>query len=143
MGTLEKEILPKDEQEKIVCKVNDFVRATLGQDQKVTAIVAIGSVLDWKLGKYKEPKKGRYYSDIDLVVFVDDDFRVPNDWKLHLQSDFYTVYNSKEIDNILIQYWLCRKKDYQDPDKQDVVEKRGVPFKLEASRNRFLPMFIR
>lgn len=134
-------LLPKKKQEEIFEKVKEFVKIDLGNNPKVNAVVAIGSVLDWKLGRYREPEKGRTHSDIDLVVFVEDDFEIPDKWNLHLESDYYTVYNIREIDNILIQYWLARKLDFSDPKKQEIVEKRGVPFLLEQSKNKFLWIF--
>ena len=133
-----KNIFPKQKQEEILERIKDSVRKDFQENKKVNAVVAIGSILDWKLGKYSQPKKGRAHSDIDLVVFVEDDFEIPGEWKLHLKSDYYAVYNTKEIDSVLVQYWIAKKSDYSDPEKQQIAEKRGVPFMQENSKNRFL-----
>ena len=134
----QKEILPEAKQEEILNKVKEYTKNEFGNYPKVHSIVAIGSITNRQLGKYSKAKRGRLYSDIDLLIFVDNDFEIPKTWKFHLQSDYYTVYNIIEIGKILLPYWICRKSDYTDLAKQKIVEQRGVPFKLGKSKNKFL-----
>ena len=98
-------VLSKSEQKKIFEKVKKFVLKDLLPNPKINKILMFGSLVKGTFGKYEKPFKKRIYSDVDILLFVEDDFKVPKHWKEHFIGKIFQVYNRIKLDKkILIQY---------------------------------------
>lgn len=139
-----KTVLPKPEQREILKKAKSLVLKDLLPNPKINKILMFGSLVKRTFGKYEKPYKGRTYSDIDILLLVEDDFKVPEKWKLHFESDLYNVYNICKLNGkILIQYMVCRKSSYQNEEHQKEAENWGVPLLLERSRHGYIVLYER
>ena len=143
-GRPEKEVFSIERQEEIKKEVVEFVNENLVPHPKINKIILFGSLAKGEFGKYKEEYKNRIYSDIDLLLLVENDYKVPGDWKIHfegnpdLEGDLYKAYFGEKLENkFLVQYMVCRKKSYTNSENKEVAEKWGVPLKLESSEHEF------
>ena len=136
-----KTAFPRSERERVLEKAKDFVLKDLLPNQKINRIFLFGSLAKGKFGKYEKPFKNRWYSDIDILVFVEDDFKIPRKWKLHAKCDLYKVYNICKLERrFLVQYMICRKSSYQKKENQKEAENWGVPLLLEKSRHKYITL---
>ncbi len=137
-----KAILSKIEQNKILKQVRDFVLKDLLPDKRINKILLFGSLAKGAFGRYESAYKSRTYSDIDILLFVDDEFKIPKKWKSHFECKLYDVYNVRKLKNkILIQYMVCRKRSYQNKGHQKEAEKWGVPLLLSKSRHKYIVLY--
>lgn len=137
----EKEVFPSERQEEIKEEVKEFVNENLIPHLKINKIVLFGSLAKGEFGKYEEKYQDRIYSDVDLLLMVENDFKVPEDWEIHfegrpeLEGDLYKAYFGEKLeDKFLLQYMVCRKKSYTSPKNKEIAEGWGVPLKLEESK---------
>lgn len=136
-----KTILSKTEQNKILGQVKDFVLKDLLPDKKINRILLFGSLAKGTFGRYESAYKSRTYSDIDILLFVDDDFKVHKKWKSHFECRLYNVYNIRKLENkILIQYMVCRKSSYQNKEHQKEADNWGVPL-LSESKHKYIVLY--
>ena len=137
-----KTILSKSEQKKIFEKVKKFVLKDLLPNPKINKIILFGSLIKETFGRYEKPFKGRIYSDVDVLLLVENSFEVPNTWKKHFMGKIYQVYNRTKLDNeILIQYIVCKKEFYQNKKYQNIAEKWGVPLLLDKSKHKYVIIY--
>jgi predicted nucleotidyltransferase len=137
-----KSILPEDEQKEILEKVKEFVLDDLLPNPKINKIILFGSLVKGTFGKYEKTYKNRIYSDIDILVMVEDDFEVQDEWKSHFSCGLYDVYNVHELDGkIPIQYLVCTKKSYEKEENQEEAEKWGVPLLLNKSKHNYIILY--
>lgn len=137
-------ILPKPVQERIMRTARHLILDELLPNPKISKIVLFGSVVRGALGEYEKRYKGRRYSDVDVLVMVDDDFTVPDDWKVHFQNEMYDVYNNGILDRkFIVQYMICRRDCYEDEEKRKEAERWGVPLMLDRSRHKHIVLHER
>lgn len=137
-----KNVFPKSEQREILKRAKEFVLGDLLPNPKINKIILFGSLIEGKFGEYGKPYKDRKYSDVDVLLFVEEDFEVPDDWGEHFHCDMYDVYNARMMDGkILVQYMVCRKSSYQNKEYQKESEKWGVPLSLEKSKHRYIVIY--
>jgi len=137
-----KTIFSKSEQKKIFEKVKNFVLNDLLPNPKINKIIMFGSLVKGTFGKYEKPFKHRMYSDIDILLLVENNFRVPKKWKLHISCKLYKVFNITKLDRkILIQYMVCRKKSYTNKKHQKEAEKWGAPLLLAKSKHKYVVIY--
>ena len=134
--------MPKSEQRKILKKAKDFILKDLLPNDKINKIIVLGSIVKGTFGRYEKAFKKRRYSDIDVLLLVENDFKVPKRWKTHLKSHLYNVYDIRKLDNkVLIQYIVCKKRSYQNKKHQKEAEKWGVPLLLKKSKHKFIVLY--
>jgi predicted nucleotidyltransferase len=137
-------ILSKSGQKKILEKIKRFVLKDLLPNPKINKIILYGSLAKGTFGKYVKPFKNRIYSDADVILFVENDFKVPKKWKKHVMADLYQIYNVAKLDKkFLIQYVVCRKSSYQNKKNQKEAEKWGTPIALKKSKHKFIVLYER
>ncbi len=135
-------VLSKSEQKKIFEKVKKFVLKDLLPNPKINKILMFGSLVKGTFGKYEKPFKKRIYSDVDILLFVEDDFKVPKHWKEHFIGKIFQVYNRIKLDKkILIQYLVCKRSNYQNKKYQKIAENWGVPFLLKKSKHKYIVLY--
>lgn len=133
-----KTILPKLEQKKISKRVKRFVLNDLLPNPKINKIIMLGSLVKGTFGRYDKPFKNRIYSDVDFLLLVENNFKIPKLWKKHYMGKMYQVYNRTKLGGkILIQYAVCRKNSYQNKKHQTEAEEWGIPLLLGKSKHKF------
>ena len=130
-------ILSKNKQKTIFEKAKAFVMKDLLPNPKINKIIVFGSIAKGTYGRYIKPYKHRSYSDVDFLVFVENEFNAPKTWNIHYSGKLYSVYNRIKLEHrILIQYMICKKKSYSNKNNQKEAEKWGAPLALEKSKNK-------
>jgi len=138
-GRPKKTILSKSEQKKIFEKAKKFVLNDLLSSPKINKILMFGSLAKGTFGKYEKPFKNRMYSDVDILIFVENDFKIPKKWKPYFSCELYDVFYRIKLDKrILIQYMVSRKNVYQNKKHQKEAEKWGVPLLLTKSKHKYI-----
>jgi len=140
----QKDVFPRRKQEEILNQTIEFVKSDLLPHPKINKLILFGSLARGDFGRYRQEYKGRLYSDIDILLLVENDFSVPDSWQLHfegnrdLAGDLYQVYNYKKLDDrYLIQYMVCKEKSYSRKKNREIAERWGVPLKLENSQHAY------
>lgn len=139
-------VLPKGEQKRILEKTIEYAKKDLLPNPKINAIAIYGSLISGKFGGYVKPQRGRIYSDIGILILVDDSFIIPFKWKSKIcrKTPTHNVYNIRLIDGkYLMQYTLVPRSVYQNPIHQKTAEQKGVPLKLSKSRNKHVILYLR
>ena len=136
-----KTVFPESRQKKILEKAKKFVLVDLLPNPKINKIVLFGSLVEGKFGEYEKPFKDRKYSDVDVLLMVEENFEVPNQWGEHFHCEMYDVYNAHMMDEILVQYMVCRKSQYQNEKYQEESEKWGVPLSLDESKHKNMVIY--
>jgi predicted nucleotidyltransferase len=125
----------------IIKRVREFVLKDLLPNPDINRIILFGSLARGEFGRYEGPFQGRIYSDIDILLLVEDDFEPRRGWELHFEGRMYNVYNTGKLDGFLVQYMVCRRSVYEDPDCQREAEDWGVPLLLRKSRHRYIVLY--
>ena len=91
-------ILSKSNQKRILKIIKKEVLSSLAsQSKNISEIRVFGSILRWEFGHIPNGKATssgiRYWSDIDFLIIVKDNFKPPSSWK----EKFKTKHN----------YWFC------------------------------------
>jgi|SRR3989338_5080090 len=141
-----KTIFSKNEQKKIFRKMKSFVLKDLLPNPKINKIIIFGSMAKGTLGKYeashKSRKVSRFYSDIDILLMVEDNFEIHKKWKPHFSCQSYDVFNIIKMDKkIPIQYMVCRKSKYGKKKHQKSAEIWGVPLLLNKSKHKYIVLY--
>ncbi len=135
-------IFSKTEQKKIFEKAKDFILKDLLPNKKISKVLMMGSLVKGTFGKYEKPFKNRIYSDIDVLLMVEDDFSIPKKWRFHFSCKLYDVFDIDKFDKkISVQYIVCRKSSYQNKKNQKEAEKWGVPLLLRKSNHRYTVLY--
>lgn len=59
------------------------------EQPKISRIIIWGSIAKDEFGIYEKPYEGRTCSDVDVILVVDKDFKIPGDWsRIDYPSDF-------------------------------------------------------
>ncbi len=137
-----KTIFSKPDQKKIFEEIKNFVLNDLLPNPKINKIIMFGSLVKGIFGKYDKPFKHRMYSDVDILLLVENNFIIPKKWKLHFSCELYDVFNIAKLGKkFLIQYMVCKKKSYQNKKHQKEAEKWGIPLLLTKGRNKYIVLY--
>jgi predicted nucleotidyltransferase len=93
-----KNFFSKSEKRKIFKKAKKFVLKDLLPNSKINRIIIFGSLVRGTFGKYEKPFKHRLYSDVDFLILVENDFKIPKKWKPYFSCKLYDVFNRKKLD---------------------------------------------
>jgi predicted nucleotidyltransferase len=117
------------------------IKKSLLPDGMIDKIVMIGSCVKGSFGKYEAPGfRGSLYSDFDFIVFVSDDYKIPNwldreisakpfdDEKLDL-----AYRNKKFIDEKYdVEVFFIRRKSLGNKDYVKFGEMAGIPMSKKS-----------
>ena len=131
---------PKDVQKKLIERVKEFVRNQLLPNQNINKIILFGSLATGEFGKYEGQFQGRIFSDIDLLLLVENTFQVPGNWRIQYEGELYNIYNAGLLDGFLIQYMVCKRSVYENPDSQIDAEDLGVPL-LKKTKHKHIVLY--
>jgi hypothetical protein len=135
-------IFSKTEQKRVFEKAKNFVLKDLLPNPKINKILMFASLVTGTFGKYEKPFRNRIYSDVDILIFVEDYFKIPTEWKPYFSCELYDVfYRIKLYNKIWIQYMVCRKSSYQNKENQKEAEKWGVPLLLTKSKHKYIILY--
>ena len=67
-------------------KAREFAIGNLLPNPKINKIMLFGSLAKGTFGKYEKPFHGRKYSDVDVLLFVKDDYKIPRIGSLILNA---------------------------------------------------------
>ena len=90
-----KTIFSKSEQRKIFEKAKNFVLNDLLPNSKINKILMFGSLVEGTFGKYEKPFKNRIFSDVDILIFVEDNFKIPSNWISYVNIATYKTLMKK------------------------------------------------
>ena len=137
----EREAFPKDLQKRIIKKAKEYVLSDLIPNHKINKILLFGSLAKGEFGKYKGSFRGRIFSDINILIFAEDDFSVPKQWRINYRGAIYNVYNIGKLDGFLIQYTVCTRSSYENEENQKEAEEWGIPISYKKSKNKYIVFY--
>ncbi len=126
-----KTIFPESKQKQLREKVQKYVLKMLLPDSAINKIILFGSLVKGNFGRYEKSFKGRDLSDIDVLLFVEESFEIPKNWKQQYTLDLYDIYDAGDFENILVQIMVCKKSSYTNKEHQQRAEPWGVPLLLK------------
>ncbi len=130
------------EQNKLIEKTKEYVLRNFSPFQKIDKIILFGSLAKGTFGKYEKEWKHGFYSDIDLLLLVENDYNIPEKWKVWFKHNKFTVFTCGKIDHkYLIQYMVWKRKQYEIIQNQIDVEKWGIPLLMEKGKNKFIVLY--
>ncbi len=128
-------------QKRIFNKLEQFLQK-MSRDSNIHKILITGSVLNNRLGRYVEylgEKYDRTYSDIDLVFIVKPKFQIRKSWMVLAKRPYWRVYRIAHIDHKFpIEALIVQKGLIRNRKAVKACEKKGIPIKLERSKNKYL-----
>lgn len=137
-----KTIFSEEEQLIILEKAKEFVLDDLLPDENINKLLIFGSLAKKSFGVYEKEWKHGLYSDIDILLLVEDNFEIPKGWeKWHIGDDFGVYVKGWLLDKYMIQYMVWKKKEYSDREKQISAEPWGVPLMLGESKNPYILIY--
>ncbi|MBU0661012.1 hypothetical protein KKG22_02410 [Patescibacteria group bacterium] len=120
-------------------KAIEKIKNLLLPDEGILKITMMGSSVKGTFGKYEEPGfRGSLYSDFDFIVFVSDDYVIPNwllrepDGKPFPDDEMNLAYrNKKFIDNKYdAEVFFIRERNMNNPDVIKNGEFAGIPMSV-------------
>jgi len=141
-GRPRKNVFPIKIQNEIHKRAKEFVLKDLLPNPKINRMIIIGSSVKKKFGKYEKQFKNRIYSDIDVIVFVEDSFKPSKKWKKHFFCKLYNVYEIKRLEKkYLIHYAFTKKSIYTKKKYQKEAEKYGIALALKKSKHKYITWY--
>lgn len=126
------------------------MKSKLLPDEKIIKIILIGSSVKNTFGEYERPGfRGSLFSDFDFIVFVDDDYEIPEwldrepDGKPFLDDSMNLAYRNKNFveDKYDVEIFFIRKSNMQDPKIQELGELAGIPMTSESKHDHSIIYF--
>ena len=131
-----KTIFPKQVQKAYLKKAKTFILKDLLPNNNINKIIIFGSITKGTFGRYEKLYKGRTYSDVDILLLVNNNFKTPKTWKKHFLGNLYKVYNRIRLERkITIQYLVSKEKIYKNLKNKKEAEIHGVPLLLNKSKH--------
>lgn len=127
---------PQAEQDRLREKAIEKIMRELLPSNGILKIVLIGSSLKGDFGTYEPPGfRGSIYSDFDFIVFVTDDYHIPDwlrrepDGKPFPDDQYNLAYrNHKWLDDLYdVEVFFIRESKARDEEFQQFGEKAGIP----------------
>jgi len=128
--------LPRKIQKSLKDKAIELIKSKLLPDSKIIKIVLIGSSLKGTFGEYEPPGfRGSLFSDFDFIVFVDDDYEIPDwmerepDGKPFPDDKLNLAYRNKRLidDKYDVEVFFIRWSNMNNPIIQKQGEEAGIP----------------
>jgi hypothetical protein len=141
-----KKIFTKGQQRLVLKEVKKYVCANLPKT-KIYMKRIFGSLATGKFGKYERKFKRRYYSDVDILFVVSDNFKSSKKWKLEFKPndilgkvyrrDVVNVEIGKSIITIDMDYAILPITYTKKPGVMEFYESIGFPLRRK-SKNKFI-----
>lgn len=144
-----KKNFPPKEVERLREKAIKEIKSRLLPDDKILKIILIGSSLKDSFGQYDPPGfRGSLYSDFDFIVWVEDDYRIPDwlepepDGRPFDEDELNLAFRQKKmIDNKYdVEIFFVRRSSLDDSKIQEMGEQAGIPM-TNKSKNSHLMVY--
>lgn len=131
-----KTVFPNDEQLRLRSEAIDRMKEVLLPNDGIEKILLIGSSVKGTFGEYDVPGfRGSLYSDFDFIVFVQDDYQIPEtlqrepDGKPFPDDNLNLAYRLPRFlhDKYDAEIFFIRKNASEKPDIQALGEAAGIP----------------
>ncbi len=146
----QKNIFPIKKQMLILGQIKKFVLNNLPKNTKLYRKRLFGSLAKGTFGKYEGKWKGREFSDVDVLLVVDDNFRPPRKWKIHFKPkegpmrvydiEVVPIATNDETVFVDVQYIIIPKTYASKPETIASAESWGIPLKKNFSKNKFISL---
>lgn len=128
-------------------KAVEEIKSKFLSDDKIIKIMLIGSSVKKTFGQYAPPGfRGSLYSDFDFIIFVEDNYKIPN-WlnkeptsKPFPEDKLNLAYRNKDfIENKYdLEVFFIRRKNMNDPKIQKLGEQAGIPMTKNSKHKHLL-----
>lgn len=142
-----KSIFDKGEIRRLRDKAIGKLKLKLLPNDKIIKIVLIGSSVKNSFGKYENSGfRGSLFSDFDFIVFVEDDFEIP-DWlirepegKPFSDNDMNLAYRNKKFidDKYDAEVFFIRKSNFQNSKIQKEGESVGISMTSKSKHKHLI-----
>jgi predicted nucleotidyltransferase len=146
-----KKIFPKSMIDSLRGIAIQEIKSRLLPDEKIIKIILIGSSVKDSFGEYSPPGfRGSLFSDFDFIIFVDDDYQIPN-WlnkeptaKPFSDDNLNLAYrNRKFINNKYdVELFFIRKSNFSNFKIQELGELVGIPL-TKNSNHKYITLYSR
>ncbi|MFB6217023.1 MAG: hypothetical protein ABEJ72_08670 [Candidatus Aenigmatarchaeota archaeon] len=128
----EKRVLHPWVQSELKREAEERIKKKLLPEKDLNEIRMFGSLVEGEFGRYEEPHEGQHYSDIDVILNVEESFEVPEEWELEYRCEGrpYQVYVS-EINGFKTEFYIYRSSQASREEIAE-AEKREVPLRDES-----------
>jgi hypothetical protein len=125
------------------------IKSRFLQDDNIIKIILIGSSIKGSFGKYDPPGfRGSLYSDFDFIVFVEDDYIIPEwlekepDGKPFPKDKLNLAFRNRRFieDKYDLEIFFIKRKNMQDKKIQKLGELAGIPM-TEDSRHKHIIIY--
>lgn len=112
------------------------IKQKLLPNNEIIKIILIGSSVKNTFGRYEKPGfRGSLYSDFNFIIFVEDNYKIPNwlnkelDGKPFPNNSMNLAYRNKEFidDKYDIEVFFIRKTNSKNKEIQKLGELAGIP----------------
>ena len=143
----QKKVFPKEEIDSLRNQAIDKIKSKLLPDDKIIKIILIGGSVKNTFGKYNHHGfRGSLFSDFDFIVFVEDDYEIPQwldrepDGKPFPDDNMNLAYrNKKFIENKYdIEVFFIRKSNMEDSKIQELGELAGIPMTSDTKHKHLI-----
>jgi len=147
----QKKVFQKEEIDSLRNKAIEKIKSKLLPDEKIIKVVLIGSSIKNSFGEYQPPGfRGSLFSDFDFIVFVEDDYKIPNwlkrepDGKPFPNDELNLAYRSRNfVENKYdVEVFFIRKSNAQNTEIQKLGEEAGIPM-TSRSKHKHLVVYSR
>ncbi len=116
-------------------------------NKDIIKIVLIGSALKNSFGEYEPPGfRGSLFSDFDFIVFVKDDFKIPDwldrepDGKPFPEDNMNLAYRNKGFieDKYDVEVLFIRESNMNKAEIQKLGEEAGIPMTKESKNKHII-----
>jgi hypothetical protein len=144
-----KTIFSRNKTDTLRNKAIEKIKAKLLPDKGIIKIVLIGSSVKDSFGKYEPPGfRGSLFSDFDFIVFVEDDYKIPNwlnrepDGKPFPDDNMNLAYRNKNfVENKFdVEIFFIRESNMQNSKIQKLGELAGIPM-TSSSKHKHLVVY--
>lgn len=143
----QKRVFAKEEIDSLIDKAIQKIKEKFLPDEKIIKIVLIGSSVKNSFGEYVPPGfRGSLFSDFDFVVFVEDDFEIP-EWlekeergKPFPDDEMNLAYRNKKFinDKYDVEVFFIRKSNMENPKIQELGELAGIPMTSKSKHKHII-----
>ncbi len=137
--------LPQAEQDALREKAAKKIQEELLPDEHIFKIILIGSSVKGAFGIYEPPGfRGSIYSDFDFIVFVEDDYEIPQWLKRELDGRPFpdehhnlAYRQMKWLDGTYdAEIFLIRRSTWESLPLQELGEAAGIPMTDESQHSQ-------
>lgn len=143
----QKKVFQKEKIDSLRNQAIEKIKSKLLPNEKIIKIILIGSSVKNSFGEYGPPGfRGSLFSDFDFIVFVEDDFEIPEwldretDGKPFPDDSMNLAYRNKKFieDKYDVEVFFIRESNSQDSKIQELGELAGIPMTSDSKHKHLI-----